>query len=70
MTGKQPEVTAIHAGLECGILLERIPGCDMVSYGPTILGAHSPDERLDVSTVAPFWQATLNLMKALANEPA
>ena len=37
-----------------------------VSYGPTILGAHSPDERLDVSTVAPFWQATLALMQSLA----
>lgn len=45
---------------------ERLPGCDMVSYGPTILGAHSPDERLDVATVGPFWEATLRLMRELA----
>lgn len=65
--GHEPKVTAIHAGLECGILGERLPGCDMVSYGPTILGAHSPDERLDISTVQPFWDATLLLMSALAD---
>lgn len=48
MTGETPGVLAIHAGLECGILGERIPGVDCVSFGPTITGAHSPDERVQV----------------------
>ena len=42
--GKEPKVGAIHAGLECGIIGERCNGMDMVSFGPTIKGAHSPDE--------------------------
>ena len=54
--GKEPEVKAIHAGLECGIIGEKSPGMDMVSCGPTILGAHSPDERVEISTVERFWQ--------------
>jgi dipeptidase D len=63
-------VTAIHAGLECGILGERLPGTDMVSFGPTILGAHSPDERLELATVGPFWEALLQLMSDLADRKA
>ena len=53
--GKEPNVTAIHAGLECGIIGDRFPGMDMISFGPTITGAHSPDERVDVSSVKRFW---------------
>jgi dipeptidase D len=45
---------------------QALPGVDMVSFGPTILGAHSPDERLRVDTVPPFWEALLLLMKELA----
>jgi len=65
--GRAPSVTAIHAGLECGVL-GSVLGRDveMISYGPTILGAHSPQERLELSTVEPFWQATLNLLAELA----
>jgi dipeptidase D len=55
--GKEPHVTAIHAGLECGLLGEKIPGLDMVSFGPQIEGAHSPDERVHVPSVARFWDA-------------
>ena len=60
------QVGAIHAGLECGIILEKVPGMDAVSYGPTIKGAHSPDERVEIATVAPFWEATLMILGRLA----
>ncbi|KAK9826187.1 hypothetical protein WJX81_005747 [Elliptochloris bilobata] len=67
ITGAPPKVGAIHAGLECGILGAKVPGMDMVSYGPTIRGAHSPEERVEVATVAPFWEATLRLLGRLAD---
>ena len=53
--GHEPLVLACHAGLECGILGSRYPEIDMVSFGPTILGAHSPDERASVSSVHKYW---------------
>ena len=52
---EEPMVLACHAGLECGILGSRYPRLDMVSFGPTILGAHSPDERASVSSTAKYW---------------
>ncbi|MDH3786031.1 MAG: M20/M25/M40 family metallo-hydrolase, partial [Acidobacteriota bacterium] len=55
--GDTPAVTAVHAGLECGLLAERIPGVAMVSFGPTIRHAHSPDERVSIPSVARFWEA-------------
>jgi len=61
--GKAPEVKAIHAGLECGIIGERIPGMDMVSFGPTMEGVHSPDERLHIDTVPRFWAFVLGILK-------
>ena len=51
-----PKVEAVHAGLECGLLGERIDGLDMVSFGPTITGAHSPDEQVHIEAVAKFWK--------------
>ncbi|KAL6777769.1 hypothetical protein ACKKBG_A15575 [Auxenochlorella protothecoides x Auxenochlorella symbiontica] len=66
VTGKAPAVKAIHAGLECGIIGQKLPGVQSVSYGPTIRGAHSPDERVEVATVAPFYEATLALLRRLA----
>ncbi|MEK9601233.1 MAG: aminoacyl-histidine dipeptidase [Bacteroidota bacterium] len=53
---ESPKVMAIHAGLECGLLGERYPGLDMISFGPTIKGAHSPDERCSISSTAKFWK--------------
>jgi dipeptidase D len=53
--GEEALVLACHAGLECGILGSRYPGLDMVSFGPTILGAHSPDERASVSSTLKYW---------------
>jgi dipeptidase D len=61
---KEPIVRSIHAGLECGLFLEKYPGLDMVSFGPTIKGAHSPDERVDIETVNKFW---LHLKDVLEN---
>jgi dipeptidase D len=52
----EPKVTAIHAGLECGILRDKIGPLDVVSFGPTITGAHSPDERVNIESVAKFWE--------------
>ncbi len=61
--GEDPKVLAIHAGLECGLFGEKYPGMDMISYGPTIKGAHSPDERLHIPTVEKFWKLTVEILK-------
>lgn len=63
MYGSEPEVKAIHAGLECGIINERYPHMDMISFGPTIHGAHSPDEKVQISTVEKFWDLLVNVLK-------
>ncbi len=60
---EQPQVKAIHAGLECGLIGDKYPGMDMISYGPTIKGAHSPDERLNIETVTRFWELTLEILR-------
>jgi len=59
----EPEVLAIHAGLECGLIGDKYPGMDMISYGPTIKGAHSPDERMEIESVQKFWDLTLEILK-------
>jgi dipeptidase D len=61
--GKDPEVKAIHAGLECGIIGERMPGMDMVSLGPTLEAVHSPDEKIYIETVERFWTFLLEILK-------
>jgi len=61
--GKEPEVKAIHAGLECGIIGEKYPGLDMISFGPTMYGVHSPDEKLQIDTVPKFWALLVNVLK-------
>ncbi|MBN1772317.1 MAG: aminoacyl-histidine dipeptidase [Deltaproteobacteria bacterium] len=66
MYGKDPKVTAIHAGLETGILGSRIPGLDMLSFGPQIEGAHSPDERVHVPSVVRFYDFLKGMLQALA----
>jgi dipeptidase D len=62
---KEPKVLAIHAGLECGLFFEKNPKLDMISCGPTILGAHSPDERLKIVTVEKWWEFLLELLRAI-----
>lgn len=64
----EPKVLAIHAGLECGVIGEKYPGMDMISYGPTIKGAHSPDERLHIETVTKFWDLTLEILANIPEE--
>ncbi len=59
---QKPLVRAIHAGLECGLFLQKYPGLDMISFGPTIRGAHSPDERIDIETVDKFWKHLLDVL--------
>jgi dipeptidase D len=54
--GREPQVTAVHAGLECGLIGERVPGMDMVSFGPTLVGVHAPGERVDIASVGRFWR--------------
>ena len=63
---KEPEIKAIHAGLECGILGDKEPGLDMVSFGPTIEGAHSPDERVNIETVEKFYRLLKGILKKVA----
>jgi dipeptidase D len=60
---QEPQVLAIHAGLECGLVGAIYPGMDMVSFGPTIKGAHSPDERLDIESTVKFWDLTLEVLR-------
>ena len=64
--GKEPIVTAVHAGLECGLLGERIPGIDMVSFGPEIRGPHAPGERVQISSVPKFWRLLVGVLDALS----
>lgn len=59
------KVTAIHAGLECGILRDKIGPIDAISFGPTITGAHSPDERVHVPSVEKFWYLFIEILKSL-----
>ena len=54
--GVKPAIKAIHAGLECGLFLDKYPHLDMVSFGPTMTGVHSPDEKLLIPTVDKFWR--------------
>jgi len=63
--GQEPKVLAIHAGLECGLIGEKYPGMDMISFGPTIKGAHSPVEGIQIDTVQKFYDLTLEVLKAI-----
>ncbi|MGE3609887.1 MAG: beta-Ala-His dipeptidase [Bacteriovoracaceae bacterium] len=63
--GKKAKVTAIHAGLECGILRDKIGPIDAVSFGPTIMGAHSPQERVHIPSVGSFWELLKEVLKVL-----
>jgi dipeptidase D len=66
MFQKEPEVGAVHAGLECGIIGEKFPGMDMISFGPTIEHPHSPEERVHTGSVEKFWKFLTGLLVELA----
>lgn len=63
LNGQKANVAACHAGLECGILGQNYPGMDMVSFGPTIKGAHSPDERASISSTKKYWSFVQEILK-------
>lgn len=65
MNGEKAEVAACHAGLECGILGQNYPDMDMISFGPTIKGAHSPDERASISSTQKYWKFVLEILKSI-----
>jgi dipeptidase D len=63
--GKTPELVAMHAGLECGVIGEKHPGMQKISFGPHIVDVHSPSERLKISSVEPFWAFLKGLLERL-----
>lgn len=62
----KPAIKAIHAGLECGLFLAKYPNLDMVSFGPTMTGVHSPDEQLNIPTVEKFWRHLCRVLEKVA----
>jgi dipeptidase D len=64
--GHDAELKAIHAGLECGLLTEKYPNLDIVSFGPNIEGAHSPDERVSIGSVQKIWKLLTTIVADLA----
>jgi dipeptidase D len=63
MFGKKANIVACHAGLECGILGTNYPEMDMISFGPTIHGAHSPDEKANIKSSQKFWKFLLTILE-------
>jgi len=70
LNNQDPHVAACHAGLECGILGTNYPNMDMISFGPNIRGAHSPDERAQISSVQKFWNFVLEILKNIPDNKA
>ena len=64
--GKEPKVEALHAGLECGLFLEKMPDLDMISFGPTLKDIHSPSEKAYIPSVQDFWKYLCDLLERLA----
>ena len=67
---KEPKIVACHAGLECGILGQNYPKIDMISFGPNIKGAHSPDEKAQISSTQKFWKMLLEVLKNIPEKIA
>ena len=66
--GTEAKVKAIHAGLECGLFLDKYPSLDMISFGPTLQGVHSPDERMYLPSVERFWTHLLDILKHIPHK--
>lgn len=64
--GHKPKVEALHAGLECGLFLEKMPGLDMISFGPTLKDIHSPNEKANIPSVQEFWKFLTDILARLA----
>ncbi|MDG1333534.1 MAG: aminoacyl-histidine dipeptidase [Crocinitomicaceae bacterium] len=67
---EEPQVKACHAGLECGILSQHLPKVDMISFGPNIRAAHSPDEKVQISSVQKFWDYLLEVLVLIPKKSA
>jgi len=65
---KEPLVRAIHAGLECGLIFEKNKGIDMISFGPTIRGAHTPEEMIEIKTAIMFWDLLVDVVTSMPEE--
>jgi dipeptidase D len=63
--GNEPMIRAIHAGLECGLIYENVKGIDMISFGPTIRGAHTPEEKIDISSTLMFWDLLTDVIRKM-----
>ncbi|MBH5328304.1 beta-Ala-His dipeptidase [Eikenella sp. S3360] len=63
--GEQPQIEVVHAGLECGLMQKHLPNTEMISFGPTIKGAHSPKEKVEISTVEECWRILLDLLQRI-----
>ena len=66
--GKDPEIRAIHAGLECGLIYQKFKQIDMISIGPTIRGAHTPEEKIEIKTTQMFWDLLLDVIESVPAE--
>ena len=64
--GRKPKVEALHAGLECGLFLEKMPGLDMISFGPTLKDIHSPNEKANIPSVQEYWKFLCDILRRLA----
>lgn len=64
--GEKPRVEALHAGLECGLFLEKMPNLDMISFGPTLKDIHSPSEKANIPSVAKYWDLLVDILRKLA----
>jgi dipeptidase D len=62
---KEAKIKAIHAGLECGLFLEKYPQLDMISFGPTLRDVHSPNERIEIATVQLWWDHLIEVLKSV-----
>ncbi len=65
MYGKPPEVQVVHGGLECGVIVSKLPGMEAISFGPLIRGAHTSEEHVYAFTVASTWRLLVALLEAL-----
>jgi dipeptidase D len=63
--GRDPNIRAIHAGLECGLIYQKFKGIDMISFGPTIRGAHTPEEKIEIKTVQMFWDLLTDVIETI-----
>ncbi|MCR8994238.1 aminoacyl-histidine dipeptidase [Brevibacillus laterosporus] len=68
MNGQKPEITAVHAGLECGVFAEKNPNLDMISFGPNIYGAHTPQEHVEIDSVTRIWEYLVAILAAMKED--